>query len=125
MARGSSQSQSSTSSATSRPGVMAPRGSAASTAGMRRRKLMAGSSSASASGSVGSGKQHAPILHRRCSRLEDLAYRCPSHESLLHRLRHRSPCFRKAISRQSRSWTVSSDLNSYLFIRISHRFLSR
>ncbi|XWS73723.1 hypothetical protein CRYUN_Cryun02cG0152900 [Craigia yunnanensis] len=52
MARGSSQSQSSSSSSTSRPGVMAPRGSAAATAGMRRRKLVGGSSSAS--GTVGS-----------------------------------------------------------------------
>ncbi|XP_059625261.1 protein transport protein Sec61 subunit beta [Cornus florida] len=48
MARGSSQSQSSSSS-TSRPGPvgMAPRGSAAATAGMRRRRL-GGSSSGSA-----------------------------------------------------------------------------
>ncbi|XP_022753712.1 protein transport protein Sec61 subunit beta-like [Durio zibethinus] len=55
MARGSSQSQSAASSTTSRPGVMAPRGSAAATAGMRRRRLVAGASSASASDSVGSG----------------------------------------------------------------------
>ncbi|XP_050217919.1 protein transport protein Sec61 subunit beta [Mercurialis annua] len=52
MARGTSQSQSS-SSTTSRPGVVAPRGSAAATAGMRRRRLgssAAGSGSASAGG---------------------------------------------------------------------------
>ncbi|XWS71314.1 hypothetical protein CRYUN_Cryun03dG0127500 [Craigia yunnanensis] len=54
MARGSYQSQS-TSSSTSDPGVMAPRGSAAATAGMRRRRFVGGSSSVSASGSVGSG----------------------------------------------------------------------
>ncbi|KAJ0021308.1 hypothetical protein Pint_32201 [Pistacia integerrima] len=51
MARGSSQSQSSTSSSASRPGVMAPRGSAAATAGMRRRRVT--SSSGGGSGSVG------------------------------------------------------------------------
>ncbi|XP_068338844.1 protein transport protein Sec61 subunit beta-like [Pyrus communis] len=51
MARGSSQSQATSSSATSRPGVMAPRGSAAATAGMRRRRI-GGSSS---SGSIGGG----------------------------------------------------------------------
>ncbi|CAJ1979340.1 unnamed protein product [Sphenostylis stenocarpa] len=52
MARGASQSQSTASSAaTTRPGVMAPRGSAAATAGMRRRRLGTGNSSAS----VGSG----------------------------------------------------------------------
>ncbi|KAI7990870.1 hypothetical protein ACSBR1_021186 [Camellia fascicularis] len=53
MARGTSQSQSSSSSNT-RPGPvagMAPRGSAAATAGMRRRRL--GSSSSSAGGSAG------------------------------------------------------------------------
>ncbi|XP_039028004.1 protein transport protein Sec61 subunit beta-like [Hibiscus syriacus] len=55
MARGSSQSQPTTSSSTSRPGTMAPRGSAAAAAGMRRRKLVGGSSSTSASGSIGSG----------------------------------------------------------------------
>ncbi|KAL4340524.1 hypothetical protein GQ457_08G001650 [Hibiscus cannabinus] len=55
MARGSSQSQSSTSASGSRPGVAAPRGSAAAAAGMRRRRLVGGSSSASAAGSVGSG----------------------------------------------------------------------
>ncbi|KAG7013903.1 Protein transport protein Sec61 subunit beta, partial [Cucurbita argyrosperma subsp. argyrosperma] len=38
MARGTSQSQSASSS-TSRPGVVAPRGSAAATAGLRRRRL--------------------------------------------------------------------------------------
>ncbi|KAL9413082.1 hypothetical protein AB3S75_041705 [Citrus x aurantiifolia] len=48
MARGSSQS--STSSATSRPGVVAPRGSAAATAGMRRRRVTG--SSGNGSGSV-------------------------------------------------------------------------
>ncbi|KGN47316.1 protein transport protein Sec61 subunit beta [Cucumis sativus] len=55
MARGASQSQSSTSSgSTARPGVVAPRGSAAATAGLRRRRP--GSTSASAStGLVGGG----------------------------------------------------------------------
>lgn len=53
MAKGASQSQTSTSSTASRPGVMAPRGSAAATAGMRRRRVVAGSSAAT--GSVGSG----------------------------------------------------------------------
>ncbi|GKV28810.1 hypothetical protein SLEP1_g37809 [Rubroshorea leprosula] len=53
MARGSSQSQASSSS-TSRPGVVAPRGSAAATAGMRRRRLTVGSA-ASGAGSVSSG----------------------------------------------------------------------
>ncbi|KAI4386043.1 hypothetical protein MLD38_004014 [Melastoma candidum] len=48
MARGSSQSQTSTSS-TSRPGVMAPRGSAAATAGMRRRRLGGGLASSGGS----------------------------------------------------------------------------
>ncbi|CAB4282824.1 hypothetical protein PRUPE_6G098200 [Prunus persica] len=51
MARGTSQSQTTASSSTSRPGVMAPRGSAAATAGMRRRRI-GGSTS---SGSVGGG----------------------------------------------------------------------
>ncbi|OWM68883.1 protein transport protein Sec61 subunit beta [Punica granatum] len=55
MARGTSQPQSA-SSATSRPGVMAPRGSAAATAGMRRRRLGGGSnSSGSVSGGSGPG----------------------------------------------------------------------
>lgn len=55
MARGSSQSQtSSTSHATTRPGVVAPRGSAAATAGMRRRRLGGGGNSSSSAGS-GSG----------------------------------------------------------------------
>ncbi|XP_057782676.1 protein transport protein Sec61 subunit beta [Salvia miltiorrhiza] len=56
MARGSSQSQAtaSASSTTSRPGTMAPRGSAAAAAGMRRRRLGGGSSSSSSSG-VGAG----------------------------------------------------------------------
>ena len=62
-------------------------------------------------------KQHAPILHRRCSGFEDLPYRCPSHESLLHRLRHRSTRFRKALSRKSRSWTVNRDSNPIFFFR--------
>ncbi|XP_014491554.1 protein transport protein Sec61 subunit beta [Vigna radiata var. radiata] len=55
MARGVSQSQSSTSAATTRPGVMAPRGSAAATAGMRRRRLGAGNSSASVGSGSGTG----------------------------------------------------------------------
>ncbi|KAK8615296.1 hypothetical protein V6N13_069072 [Hibiscus sabdariffa] len=55
MARGSSQSQSTTSSTAGRPGVVAPRGSAAATAGMRRRRVVGGASAGSASGSVGSG----------------------------------------------------------------------
>ncbi|KAK7347149.1 hypothetical protein VNO80_21676 [Phaseolus coccineus] len=55
MARGASQSQSTASAATTRPGVMAPRGSAAATAGMRRRRLGAGSSSASVGSGSGSG----------------------------------------------------------------------
>ncbi|XP_010520357.1 PREDICTED: uncharacterized protein LOC104799494 [Tarenaya hassleriana] len=51
MARGSSQSQSSTSSA--RPGLAAPRGSAAATAGMRRRRLGGGGGGGSSGGSAG------------------------------------------------------------------------
>ncbi|CAN6695726.1 hypothetical protein ACFX13_030311 [Malus domestica] len=51
MARGSSQSQASSSSATARPGVMAPRGSAAATAGMRRRRV----GGSTGSGSIGGG----------------------------------------------------------------------
>lgn len=57
MARGSSQSQSANS-PTTRPGVMAPRGSAAATAGMRRRRLGGGgggNSSAGVGGGSGSG----------------------------------------------------------------------
>lgn len=57
MARGSSQSQTS-SSAGSRPGVMAPRGSAAATAGMRRRRLGGGGGgggAAAGSGGLGGG----------------------------------------------------------------------
>ncbi|ESW22212.1 hypothetical protein PHAVU_005G136600 [Phaseolus vulgaris] len=54
MARGSSQSQSSTSTA-ARPGIAAPRGSAAATAGMRRRRLAGGNSSTSASVGGGGG----------------------------------------------------------------------
>ncbi|KAL6340936.1 hypothetical protein AAG906_032047 [Vitis piasezkii] len=55
MARGSSQSQASTT-ATSRPGPvgMAPRGSAAATAGMRRRRV-GGASGGSSSGYGGGG----------------------------------------------------------------------
>ncbi|KAK7404692.1 hypothetical protein VNO78_05648 [Psophocarpus tetragonolobus] len=54
MARGTSQSANSA--ATTRPGVMAPRGSAAATAGMRRRRLGGGgTSSASVSGASGAG----------------------------------------------------------------------
>ncbi|XP_050883815.1 protein transport protein Sec61 subunit beta [Lathyrus oleraceus] len=52
MAKGASQSQSSTSTA-SRPGgggVVAPRGSAAATAGMRRRRVTSGNSTASVGG---------------------------------------------------------------------------
>ncbi|XP_042475777.1 protein transport protein Sec61 subunit beta-like [Macadamia integrifolia] len=52
MARGTSQSQASSSS-TSRPGTMAPRGSAAATAGMRRRRL--GGASGGGGGGGGSG----------------------------------------------------------------------
>ncbi|CAN8244362.1 unnamed protein product [Cochlearia groenlandica] len=54
MAKGSSQSQQSTSTASSnaRPGLSAPRGSAAATAGMRRRRIGGGGGSG---GSVGSG----------------------------------------------------------------------
>ncbi|KAJ1379700.1 Protein transport protein SecG/Sec61-beta/Sbh [Sesbania bispinosa] len=55
MARGASQSQSTASSTTTRPGVMAPRGSAAATAGMRRRRLGGGNSSTSAGGGSGAG----------------------------------------------------------------------
>ncbi|KAG4974121.1 hypothetical protein AAZX31_11G145600 [Glycine max] len=55
MARGASQSQSTASHATTRPGVMAPRGTAAATAGMRRRRLGGGTSSASVSGGSGAG----------------------------------------------------------------------
>ena len=57
MARGSSQSQAtaSASSTTSRPGPVAPRGSAAATAGMRRRRLGSGGSTNSSSNGVGGG----------------------------------------------------------------------
>ncbi|CAA7025013.1 unnamed protein product [Microthlaspi erraticum] len=58
MAKGSSQSQQSTStaSASSRPGLSAPRGSAAATAGMRRRRLGGGGGASSGGGSAaGSG----------------------------------------------------------------------
>ncbi|XP_062082034.1 protein transport protein Sec61 subunit beta [Humulus lupulus] len=54
MVRGSSQSQSSSSS-TSRPGLVAPRGSAASTAGIRRRRLGGAGGSGASSTGVGSG----------------------------------------------------------------------
>ncbi|KAI4322241.1 hypothetical protein L6164_021952 [Bauhinia variegata] len=54
MARGSSQSQSANS-PTTRPGVMAPRGSAAATAGMRRRRLGGGGGNSSAGVGGGSG----------------------------------------------------------------------
>ncbi|KAI5666222.1 hypothetical protein M9H77_16075 [Catharanthus roseus] len=53
MARGSSQSQSA-SGPTSRPGTVAPRGSAAATAGMRRRRL-GGASVGGSSGISGGG----------------------------------------------------------------------
>ncbi|KAL0735236.1 hypothetical protein Bca4012_011446 [Brassica carinata] len=57
MAKGSSQSQQSTSagSSASRPGLAAPRGSAAATAGMRRRKLGGGGGGSAGGGSVGGG----------------------------------------------------------------------
>ncbi|BAT91948.1 hypothetical protein LR48_Vigan05g181200 [Vigna angularis] len=54
MARGSSQSQSSTST-TARPGIAAPRGSAAATAGMRRRRVASGNSSTATSVGGGGG----------------------------------------------------------------------
>ncbi|KAJ4970582.1 hypothetical protein NE237_003681 [Protea cynaroides] len=54
MARGTSQSQASSSPA-SRPGTMAPRGSAAATAGMRRRRLGSASGGGSGGGSGGFG----------------------------------------------------------------------
>ncbi|KAK4255053.1 hypothetical protein QN277_008104 [Acacia crassicarpa] len=56
MAKGASQSQSATTASTSttRPGVMAPRGSAAATAGMRRRRVTgAGNSSGGGGGGIG------------------------------------------------------------------------
>ncbi|XP_052174107.1 protein transport protein Sec61 subunit beta [Diospyros lotus] len=61
MARGSSQSQASSSS-TSRPGIVggAPRGSAAATAGMRRRRL--GGSSAASGGFSGGGATGSNVL---------------------------------------------------------------
>ncbi|KAJ4979669.1 hypothetical protein NE237_010449 [Protea cynaroides] len=52
MAKGASQSQAS-SSTSSRPGPMAPRGSAAATAGMRRRRLGGGGSSGGGGGGSG------------------------------------------------------------------------
>ncbi|PRQ24244.1 putative protein transport protein SecG/Sec61-beta/Sbh [Rosa chinensis] len=56
MARGSSQSQATSSSTTSRPGVMAPRGSAAATAGMRSHRIGGGGNSSSEGmGSSGGG----------------------------------------------------------------------
>ncbi|KAL6967285.1 hypothetical protein U1Q18_033088 [Sarracenia purpurea var. burkii] len=56
MVRGSSQSQASSSS-TSRPGLLgvAPRGSAAATAGMRRRRLGGSSAGSSGLGAVSTG----------------------------------------------------------------------
>ncbi|RDX82577.1 Protein transport protein Sec61 subunit beta, partial [Mucuna pruriens] len=54
MARGSSQSQTSTST-TARPGGMAPRGSAAATAGMRRRRVGGGNTSTVSVGGGGGG----------------------------------------------------------------------
>ncbi|XP_077216046.1 uncharacterized protein LOC143850707 [Tasmannia lanceolata] len=54
MARGTSQSQASSSS-TSRPGTAAPRGTPAAAAGMRRRKLAGGSSAAAGSSGSFSG----------------------------------------------------------------------
>ncbi|GAV78101.1 Sec61_beta domain-containing protein, partial [Cephalotus follicularis] len=54
MARGSSQSQTTSTASNSRPGVMAPRGPAATTAGMRRRRIVS-SSSGSTGGSLNSG----------------------------------------------------------------------
>lgn len=54
MARGTSQSQAA-SGPTSRPGMVAPRGSAAATAVQRRRRLGGGSSNAGGSGTVGAG----------------------------------------------------------------------
>ncbi|KAK7272126.1 hypothetical protein RJT34_28542 [Clitoria ternatea] len=55
MAKGASQSQSSTTSSTTRPGIMAPRGSAAATAGMRRRRLAGGNSTANVGGGSAAG----------------------------------------------------------------------
>ncbi|XAR60460.1 hypothetical protein NMG60_11033857 [Bertholletia excelsa] len=62
MARGASQSQTSSSSATSRPGPvgLAPRGSAAATAGMRRRRL--GGSSGGSGGFSGGGGGASNVL---------------------------------------------------------------
>ncbi|KDP44085.1 hypothetical protein JCGZ_05552 [Jatropha curcas] len=58
MGRGSSQSQTTTST-TSRPGGTAPRGSAAATAGMRRRRFGSSvSASASNAGAIGSGSSN-------------------------------------------------------------------
>ncbi|KAB2068143.1 hypothetical protein E1A91_A08G013000v1 [Gossypium mustelinum] len=58
MARGSSHSQNTASSTTTRPGVMAPRGSAAATAGMRRRRVTGGAAATSALTTVGSGSSN-------------------------------------------------------------------
>ncbi|KAL6011063.1 hypothetical protein ACLOJK_001507 [Asimina triloba] len=55
MARGSSQSQAASSSATSRPGTVAPRGTAAAAAGMRRRRPGAAGATAGAFGGGGGG----------------------------------------------------------------------
>ncbi|CAI9105130.1 OLC1v1003988C1 [Oldenlandia corymbosa var. corymbosa] len=54
MARGTSQSQSASGS-TSRPGTVAPRGSAAATAGMRRRRLGTGTGGGSSNVSTSGG----------------------------------------------------------------------
>ncbi|XP_058201359.1 protein transport protein Sec61 subunit beta-like [Rhododendron vialii] len=62
MARGTSQSQASSSS-TSRPGPIAPRGSAAATAGMRRRRTTtAAGNSSSGSASFGGGGSGGNVL---------------------------------------------------------------
>nr|XP_043613198.1 protein transport protein Sec61 subunit beta [Erigeron canadensis] len=57
MARGSSQSQTTTGSTNSRPGPLGavPRGSPAATAGLRRRRLTTGSSTATTGGGGNSG----------------------------------------------------------------------
>ncbi|KAL3530592.1 hypothetical protein ACH5RR_009914 [Cinchona calisaya] len=61
MARGTSQSQAASGS-TSRPGMVAPRGSAAATAGMRRRRLGVGGSTGGGSGSLGGGSNSSNML---------------------------------------------------------------
>ncbi|VVB16713.1 unnamed protein product [Arabis nemorensis] len=64
MARGSSQSQQSTSTAssTARPGLAAPRGSAAATAGMRRRRIGGGGGGASSGGGSAAGSGSGNML---------------------------------------------------------------